>query len=471
VDVTATRDRVQHTWQDSIIPALLEYVRIPNLSPAFDAEWATHGHMDRAAELIAQWVRAQDVPRLTLDIVRLPGRTPLLYIEVPGESPDTVLLYGHLDKQPPMEGWADGLGPWTPVIRDGRLYGRGAADDGYAAFAAVTAIRTLKLQRVPCARCVVLIEASEESGSPDLASYVATLADRIGTPSLVVCLDSGCGDYERLWVTTSLRGLLTGVLTVSVLSEGVHSGAASGIVPSTFRIARQLLERIEDGHSGEMRLAELYADIPRERVEQSARTATVLGERVYSSFPFRAGARPLTGEAGTLLLNRTWRPQLEVVGAGDVPALERAGNVLRPTTSLKLSVRLPPTVDAAAALQRIKQVLEAEPPYGATVRFEPLDCACGWDAPPTAAWLEEAVRNASASFFGEAPRYMGEGGSIPFMNMLGQRFPQAQFLVTGVLGPQSNAHGPNEFLHLRTGMRLTASVAHVLAAHRAAAQA
>jgi len=468
VDPATTREFVERTWRDSVIPTLVDYVRIPNLSPAFDADWARHGHMDRAVDLVARWIRAQDVPGLTLDVLRLPGRTPLLCIEVPGESTDTVLLYGHLDKQPPMDGWADGLGPWTPVVRDGRLYGRGAADDGYAAFAAVTAIRALKVQGVPCARCVVLIEASEESGSPDLAAYVAALADRIGTPGLVVCLDSGCGDYERLWVTTSLRGLVTGVLTVSVLTEGVHSGAASGIVPSSFRIARQLLERIEDGVSGEMRVVELCVDIPAERLAQSARTAAVLGDGVYTSFPFQPGARPVTGEGAALLLNRTWRPQLEVVGAGDVPPLDRAGNVLRPTTSLKLSVRLPPTLDAAVALQRIKRVLEAEPPYGATVRFEALDSASGWNAPPTAEWLRAALDAASRTCFGTEPCYMGEGGSIPFMNMLGQRFPAAQFLVTGVLGPQANAHGPNEFLHLVTGMRLTACVASVLAAHHAA---
>ena len=238
MDTNKIRRFVEHTWTDSIIPALNEYITIPNQSPAYDAHWHHNGYMDQAVELIANWIRTQEVPGLALDVVRLEGRTPLLLVEVPGDSAETVLLYGHLDKQPPMEGWNEGLGPWKPLSRNGKLYGRGGADDGYAAFASLTAIKALKLQGLSCARCVIIIEACEESGSFDLPYYIEALKDRIGTPSLVVCLDSGCGNYDQLWITSSLRGLVTGTLTVSTLTEGVHSGAASGIVPSTFRILR-----------------------------------------------------------------------------------------------------------------------------------------------------------------------------------------------------------------------------------------
>jgi acetylornithine deacetylase/succinyl-diaminopimelate desuccinylase-like protein len=346
MNAAAARSFIEQTWTTSIVPALREYITIPNQSPAFDPHWREHGHMDRAVDLIVRWVVAQRVAGLTLEVVRLPGRTPLIWLEVPGASDDTVLLYGHLDKQPPLDGWSDGLGAWTPVIRDGKLYGRGGADDGYAAFACVAAVQALQAQRLAHARCVILIEACEESGSGDLPAYIDALADRIGTPSLVICLDSGCGNYDQLWITTSLRGLVNGMLTVTVLREGVHSGGAGGIVPSSFRIARALLSRLEDERSGAIRLPALYVDIPGERLTQAAAAAAALGASVHTSLPFVAGAAPVSNDITELLLNNTWRPQLEVIGAAGLPAPEHAGNVLRPQTTLKLSLRLPPTLDA-----------------------------------------------------------------------------------------------------------------------------
>jgi acetylornithine deacetylase/succinyl-diaminopimelate desuccinylase-like protein len=421
--------------------------------------------MDQAVELIERWCRAREIEGLSVEVVRLEGRTPVIYMEIPGASDDTVLLYGHLDKQPEMVGWADDLGPWKPVRKGDKLYGRGGADDGYAAFASLTAIEALQRQQVPHARCVVLIEACEESGSFDLPFYIEALADRIGEPSLVVCLDSGCGDYERLWSTTSLRGIVNGTLRVELLTEGVHSGDAGGVVPSSFRVARELLARVEDAATGEIRLRQLHVDIPRARRDQAASAAEVLGERVWKKFPFADGVRAVAGGPAELVLNRTWRPALEVTGAGGLPAIERAGNVLRPFTTLKLSLRVPPRSDAAAAARVLKHALESDPPYGARVEFHADEPGQGWDAPPLAPWLVRAVDRASLHAFGAPAAYMGEGGSIPFMGMLGDRFPEAQFLITGVLGPRSNAHGPNEFLHIPTAKRLTACIAQVLADH------
>ncbi len=465
MDTNKTSRFVEHTWADTIIPHLKEYLTIPNQSPAYDPQWATNGYMDQATELIANWIRAQQVPGLMLDIVRLEGRTPLLFIEIPGDLAETVLLYGHLDKQPPMEGWHEGLGSWKPVIKDGRLYGRGGADDGYSAFASITAIKALKLQGVPHARCVIIIEADEESGSGDLPHYIDALQDRIGSPSLVICLDSGCGNYDQLWVTTSLRGLANGTLTVSTLTEGVHSGAASGIVPSSFRILRQLLSRLENENTGEIQPRDFYVTIPEERLRQATTASHVLGASVYSEFPFQPGASPVTSDIREALLNRTWRPQLAITGAGGLPALDRSGNVLRPEPSVKVSLRLPPIADANAATRAVKQLFEKDPPYKAKVTFESEQCAFGWNAPPLEPWLENALKNASLEFFGKEACYMGEGGTIPFMAMLGEKFPRAQFMITGVLGPRSNAHGPNEFLDIQTGMRLTGCVARVLAEH------
>ena len=461
---------VQKQWKDEVVPALTRYIEIPAKSPSFDVEWAKHGHLDRAVALIEEWGRRRPIEGLTVETFRLAGRTPVILLDVPGSAPETILLYGHCDKQPEMVGWAPESGPWTPVRRGDKLYGRGVGDDGYAAFAALTAIEALQAQRVEHARCVVLIEACEESGSYDLPFYVDALAERLGTPSLVVCLDSGCGNYEQLWGTTSLRGVVGGVLTVEVLTEGVHSGSASGIVPSSFRIARQLLSRLEDERTGEILPRDFHVEIPRERVAEAREVAKVLGDDVFARFPLVPGLRPVSVDPLELILNNTWRPALAITGAAGLPLPVDGGNVLRPVTSFKLSLRTPPTCDARRAVSRLKEILEADPPYGARVTLETYgEGGSGWDAPATSPWLLESVDRASTTYFGKPAVFHGLGGSIPFMSMLGERFPRAQFLITGAMGPGSNAHGPNEFLHLPTGVRVTACVAQVLADHHRAA--
>ena len=464
---------VGEKWDDEIVPQLVEYIRIPNKSPMFDADWVAHGYMDDAVALMERWARAQSVPGMQVDVVRLEGRTPLIFIDIPasadaGTGEDCVLLYGHLDKQPEMTGWDDDLGPWTPVLRDGKLYGRGGADDGYALFGSIAAIQALQAQGVPHARCVVMIEACEESGSYDLPAYVDHLAERIGRPSLVVCLDSGCGNYDQLWCTTSLRGLAGGNLTVKVLEEGVHSGDASGIVPSSFRVLRQLLSRLEDQQSGRILIEGLHAEIPADRYAQAKKCAQVLGTEVYDKFPFLPGMSPMREDLTELVLNRTWRPALSVTGVDGMPPLSSAGNVLRPFTAVKLSLRLPPTLDGKRAGELLQAELLRDPPYGAQVSLELEKASTGWNAPTMTPWLERAIDAGSREFFGKPAMYMGEGGTIPFMGMLGEKFPGAQFMITGVLGPHSNAHGPNEFLHIAMGKRVTACVAKVIAEHREA---
>jgi acetylornithine deacetylase/succinyl-diaminopimelate desuccinylase-like protein len=465
MDAKKTQAYIDAVWDESILPTLHEYITIPNVSPVFDEDWATNGLLDQAVDLAAKWVKSRNIPGLEMEIVRLKGRTPLLYIEIPGESDETILLYGHLDKQPPMLPWGDGLDPYKPVVRDGKLYGRGGADDGYAVFGSLAAIEALRDQNLPHGRCVIVIEACEESGSPDLAAYIDHLKDRIGTPSLVVCLDSGCGNYDQLWVTTSLRGMISGNLKVEVLSEGVHSGDASGVVPSSFRIVRQLLERLEDMETGKILPEAFHVEIPNERQSQAATAAAVLGNDLYRKFPFVGEMQPVSTDPTELLLNRTWRPQLAITGADGLPSLATAGNVLRPYTSVKVSLRLPPRLNPAEATATLKSLLESNPPYGAKVTFTPEQGALGWDAPPLVPWLEESARAASETFFGKEVCYMGEGGSIPFMGMLGERFPQAQFMITGLLGPNSNAHGPNEFLEIATGKKLTACISQVVLDH------
>jgi acetylornithine deacetylase/succinyl-diaminopimelate desuccinylase-like protein len=456
---------VDSMWDDSVVPSLTEYIRIPNKSPAFDPDWEKHGHMRDAVALMERWAREKIAPLkgATLEVVQLPGRTPVIFMDIPGDKTDTILLYGHLDKQPEMVGWSEGTGPWTPVMRDDRLYGRGGADDGYAMYAALTALLALQEQGIPRSRCVVLIEACEESGSYDLPFYVDHLAKRIGDPSLVICLDSGCGDYERLWLTTSLRGMASGTLTIRVLTEGVHSGDASGVVPSTFRIFNQLLARLEDQATGTILPSEFYVQIPPKRTEQAKDAARVLGKSIYAKFPFAPGAQPVTDDLAELVLNRTWRPQLAVIGIDGYPQPGNAGNVMLPYTTVKLSLRLPPLLDGEKTAKKLKSLLEDAAPYGSRVEFSGNDSATGWNAPAMSPWLEQSVTRASRDAFGAEPAYMGEGGTIPFMAMLGEKFPKTQFVVTGVLGPHSNAHGPNEFLHIPTGKKVTLAIARIVA--------
>ena len=465
MDKASIRTHVERLFDESVVPELIEYIRIPNKSVAFDRDWNAHGHMDRVVARFETWARRQPLKGMTVEVVRLANRTPLLFIEIPGDSKDCVLLYGHMDKQPEMTGWRAGLGPWDPVLEGERLYGRGSADDGYAMFACLGAIGALQANSVPHARCVVIIEACEESGSFDLPHYIEHLAKRIGQPSLCIALDSGCGNYEQLWSTTSLRGLVGGKLEIEVLTEGVHSGDAGGIVPDSFRLVRQLISRVEDEATGKVLAPEFYATIPEARLEQASATAKVLGDETYSKFPFAKGAGPVSTDPTELILNRAWRPALSVIGADGLPSTANAGNVLRASTAVSLSLRLPPTVDARIASQKLKSILEKDPPYGCRVSFHANWGATGWDAPALSAWLEQSINDASSDYFGKPAAYMGEGGTIPFMGMLGERFPESQFLITGVLGPHANAHGPNEFLHIPTAKKLTCCVAKVLADH------
>jgi acetylornithine deacetylase/succinyl-diaminopimelate desuccinylase-like protein len=468
-------------WDEAIVPAITDYIAIPAKSPMFDADWAKHGHIERVVCDAAAWVERQQVAGLKLEVVRIEGRTPVIFFEVPATRPggnepgaDTICLYGHLDKQPEFNGWRSDLGPWTPKYENGLLYGRGGADDGYAVYASLTAIMALDRLGIPRPRCVGLIESCEESGSFDLPAYVDVLKPRLGRVGLVVCLDSGAGNYDQLWLTTSLRGMVSGTLKVEILSEGVHSGDSSGLVPSSFRILRQVLDRLEDSKTGHLLPESFHCEIPADRIEQSRATAKILGDEVWKRFPWACGADggptlPTTTDPLEALLNRTWRPTLSVTGVDGFPELKNAGNVLRPYTAFKLSLRLPPLIDGNEAAARLKALLEDNAPYNAKVTFNAdgrvgAVGATGWNAPSLAPWLEDALNAASQAHYGAPCGYIGQGGTIPLMSMLQKSFPAAQMMVCGVLGPKSNAHGPNEFLHVPYGKKLTAAVAQVMAA-------
>lgn len=458
----------QGLWDSDVLPTLESYVRIPNLSPHFAPEWESDGNMGQAVELIADWCRSRPIEGIKVEVVQPPGLSPTILVEVPPSGPQAgddgpqVLLYGHLDKQPEFTGWFEGLSPWEPVRRGDRLYGRGTADDGYSVFCALAALEALRRSGGRHSRCVILIEGSEESGSIHLPAALEAIGSGIGSPELVLCLDSGCPTYDRLWSTSSLRGGVGGTLRVEVLEQGVHSGSAGGVVPSSFRIARMLLSRVEDEQTGEILVEELKVPVPESAIAAAKVVASIVGESASGAFPLVEGMELPEHDVVQRLLRRTWEPSLAVIGAGGLPSIESAGNVLRPFTSLQLGFRLPPTCDAGKAALALERVLTSDPPYGSKVSFEIQNAAQGWASAPLDPWLAEAVDAASLACFGQPSGTVSEGGSIPFMAMLQQRFPRTQILATGVLGPESNAHGPNEFLHLPTAVRLTAALGIVL---------
>lgn len=455
-------DFTESFWEEQIVESLSEYISIPNKSPMFDPDWKSNGYMDEAIAHVIQWVESQQVPNLTINLHELPGRTPTLLLEYPGQIDETVLIYGHIDKQPEFSGWHEDLSPWVPVRKTDKLYGRGGADDGYAIYSAISALKSLIAQNADMPRVVILIEASEESGSPDLPVYMEQLADDIGTPGLVIALDSTCGNYDQLWVTTSLRGMLIGELKVQVLEQGAHSGAAGGIVGSSFRLLRQLISRLEDENTGEILPSFLNEQIPDSRRREAEKAGAVLGEELKTMYTYAGDSGPISEDPTELILNNTWQASLEVTGIDGIPDLANAGNVLRPYTTAKIALRLPPTTDAIVAKEELTQLLTANSPYKTEVSFDLETPNPGWHAPETVPELETSLQAASAAYFGAPAISMGCGGSIPFMEFLAKKLPQAQFVVTGVLGPHSNAHGPNEFLHIPTAKKVTACVANLV---------
>lgn len=459
------KKEIDIAFDSEIIPTLSEYITIPNKSPSFDPEWEKNGYMQQAMNLIETWVKKQPIKGMTHEILNLPGRTPLLFIDVSGEMDETVLLYGHMDKQPEMAGWDKDKDPWKPVLISDKLYGRGAADDGYAVFSSLLAIRLLQAHNIPHGRCVLIIEGCEESGSYDLPFYLEALGERIGNPNLIICLDSWTGNYEQLWSTTSLRGLVSGKLEIEVLKEGLHSGMGSGVAPSVMMILRQLLDRIEDSHTGQMKIDAFTTTIPDESIKQAKQAAEMLENSFIDSYAFAQNTQPITNNLAELILNRTWRPQLSITGIEGYPHIKDAGNVTIPKAHFKLSVRIPPLLKSSKLNPLLKEILEKNPPFNAKITFTPMERATGWQSPPIAPWLLEANEQASLQFFNKKAAYIGEGGLIPFMGMLGRKFPEAQFLITGVLGPHSNAHGPNEFLHIPMAKKITGCTASIIASH------
>ncbi len=488
-------------WETSILAALRRHIRIRAKSVDFDEAWYEHGHIAKAIANANVWcsqhapqgstIEVIDGGMKTIEVVKRGERkqvsvhrTPVLLIDIPatGGSKETAFLYGHLDKQPEgKDPWdaSRGLKPWKPVdiheVDGHKLYGRGGADDGYAVFAAIAAINCLENQGVAHARCVILVETGEESGSPDLPFYLEMLRPTIGTPSFIAALDSGCGTYDRLWLTNSLRGLVIVVLEIHVLQKGIHSGEGGGVVPDSSCIRDWIVQEIRDARTGRFLIPEFHANISEAILEQARITSETIGEDLITRYHW-AGTPPTFQEDANArsnvlcetVLNRTWRPALTETGVDGLPAVKDAGNVLRAMTRTKLSIRIPPTVDhalAAAALDRVINSVVVQNPQARITHT--IVSRSSWLSPPEAPWLTQIVNTASQEIFDQPAGRMGEGGAIPFMAQLTEAYPQAQFVISGVLGKDSNAHGPDEMLHVDYAINFTAAMAHMLGAHAA----
>jgi acetylornithine deacetylase/succinyl-diaminopimelate desuccinylase-like protein len=456
---------IAESWKSSTLDALLAFVRLQSKSPAFDRDWEEHGMLKAALVAAARFGRER-FPGATFEILEEPGRTPCLFFEIEGtegRNASSALFYGHLDKQPESTGWAPGRSAFIPSIEDGRLYGRGAADDGYSVYSTLTALAALEEAGISRPRCYGIFETCEETGHEDLSHWLDRLRERCRNVRLLTVLDSTAGDYERLWVTTSFRGLLGATLTVRVLKNGVHSGNASGVVPDSFMIARRLLARVEDSATGSILLKEFHTEVPGERLLQLEKTAEILADQYKTEFPW--ACTPPCARAGNtrdILKLRSWTPQLAVIGAEGLPSIPNAGNVLRPCTSLRISFRIPPHVDGAKAKRALEEKILANPPFGAKVELTDFVIADGWDAKPETDWFRTSADKVSTEIVGKRAAYPSDGASIPIMNRFEELFPDAQFFITGVLGPESNAHGPNEMLHLPYVEKLTRAVARIV---------
>jgi len=463
LDLSQLSDFVDKWWDNSALPSLCEFVEIPALSPSFDSEWEANGYLDAAVNTFVVWVRSLPLQGLTVSVHRLKNRSPVLLVRIDGEADGEVLFYSHLDKQPEASGWSEGKGPWKPVIEDGWLFGRGSVDDGYGGYAGILSVLALQDQGISHPTCRFLIETGEESGSPDLSYYLDELESVLGIPDLVIVLDTGGIDYDRLWITESLRGIVAGTLSVKVSSVGVHSGHGSGVMPSSFRLARQLLSRIEDENTGEIKPEWLHIEITDKMRDQATKIIEMNSEST-DDFPLLDGVQKQVNDPLDIFLTMNLSPSLSIIGADGIPSIQDAGNVLRTNTDLKISIRTPPGISAEKVAVKVQELLEKDPPNGAHVSAKMTEVADGFLSPELPEKLSDMLKKSGKKFYGNEPMSLFIGGTIPVMAMLQSRYPDSKFIITGAGGPGGNAHGPDEKLHIPTAKKVTKCMAATVSA-------
>ena len=461
VDFDRLSNFIDKQWDESALPSLCDFIEIPALSPSFDPDWEENGYLDAAIDNFIFWVKSLPLEKVTISVHRLKNRSPVLLITIGGTADSEVLFYSHLDKQPEATGWSKGKGPWKPVIEDDWLFGRGSVDDGYGSYAGILSVLGLQEQGIPHPTCRFLIETGEESGSPDLELYLDELKVHLGIPDLVIILDTGGMDYDRLWITQSLRGIVAGTLSVKVSSVGVHSGHGSGVMPSSFRLARQLLSRIEDEETGEILPKWLHTEVSDEMKETCAHIVNMKGDEL-KNFPLLEGVKKQVEDPLDIFIAMNLKPSLSVIGAAGIPPIESAGNVLRTNTDLKISIRTPPGIDATLVSEKVQELLESNSPNGAHVTAEMTEVANGFLSPKLPDSVSSDLEEACKKFYGNPFMDLYIGGTIPVMAMLQARYADSKFIITGAGGPGGNAHGPDEKLHIPTAKKVTKCMSSVV---------
>lgn len=463
--MTVLNKTINEFWDQHGIPGLMDFIRIPSKSTDFDPNWESNGFLKQACESAALWLKGI-IPDARCELLTETGRTPCLFVEIPPtkgyENSAAMAFYGHFDKLPETGEWQEGLGAWTPVLKNNCLYGRGSADDGYSFYLMGVCVAALKTLNHAHPRIIGIFETQEESGSKDLPYYLNLIHDRLGSVNAFFILDNSCSDYERLWTVSSLRGVIKGTLKVKVLSHGVHSGAYSGIVPDAYGIAQHLLSRVYDPLTSEVKIPSCLAKIPDTCQQQLQNVGNILGDQIWNRAPLLPGVSPISTQPDELLLQNTWKPALTITGISGIPVPENAGNIIHGDVALTLSMRVPPLIDLKQAVNDLNQLLTTDIPFGCEVSLTSISAEPGWASFHTDSKIQELLSKASECHFGKPLATTGQGGSIPIVNEFEKHLPNTALVVTGALGTDSNAHAPNEFLNMNYAKKLTAVIAQVI---------
>ena len=445
---------IEKMFTYNMIPNLMNFIRIPNLSPAYDYEWNTNGLLLKAANLIIAYAKSLEIKNAQINLIQDKGYSPLIFIEIPASRPNdnrTVLLYAHFDKQPHGTGWDDDKGPTKPVIQNGRLYGRGSADDGYASFSMLTAIKACQEHNCPLPRICLIFEGAEESTDEHLTYYFNKLLPIIGENVIAfIPLDSGCADYDRLWITNSLRGVCDYEINIQTLDNNISFGPeASGRIAENLFILRKAIDAVMDTSTGDVKIEEFYVkDIPEEIQEEMDKEIEIVGEQFFKEIPLYEGVKPLKTDIKEAMINNRWKPTCSILGIDNCPKIEDNGFGVKKSITVKMSMRLPPGIDSHAALEALKKVVKENIYFDAKVKFLSAEVADGWKLTNFSEKTKNVLNKASKEYFGNELVFKGMGGSIPFITYFQTKYPNADVICTGILGADCFEHGPNENLHL-----------------------
>ncbi|CAI2368334.1 unnamed protein product [Moneuplotes crassus] len=462
MDTEKSKKFIEDNFQSMFLDPISEFIKVPNLTPSFDPEFQTNGLIEQAIDNVKGYAESMDIPGLKFHVHNEEGRAPMALIEIPGNGKKNIMVYGHLDKQPHMEGWTEGTGPTTPTIIGDKLYGRGSTDDGYVSFATLTAVKNILDQGQEIPRIVLVLEAEEESGSKDLVYLLEKCKDIIKTPDVCLCCDSGALDYKTLWLTSSLRGSMGMNVKVSIAKDAFHSGICGGAMPETFRIANNLLDRLEDPIT--KRMEKFEVEIEDRFKEEAKNIVGLVGTDLYKDFKLLEGCRPIHHDnLEEMYLNINWRPALAVCGADGLPTLSKAGNVVRASTSLRLKIRLPPSLDAKEMCDEVVKTLSEDVPFGAKIEFDDVSSGSGWVMKDLKEETSKAIHESSEEFYEKKAGLYGIGGSIPFLKTLEGIYPETEILAMGVGGNDCNIHAPDETLDIPYMKKFIPTLSHILA--------